>query len=180
MHTRRLIVSRFAQNFRQRFNDSFSQFHIVVGQFATLNTEPYHRSEPALSQICGHVIPFAGIHRNGILQGAEIAGSRIAGRGGSEIISAGIVHAGEGRAEIMRGLQCRPAGVHTFDIEIILAPIVYVHNTRTSLRARFTKPLQATAFTFEETFRAECSAFTVFAHNAGPFFCIMRHVCETM
>ena len=79
------------------------------------------------------------------------------------------MHTRESSAEIMRGLQSRTTGVHSFNVEIILAPGVHVYHTWPAFGLRFAKPLQATALAFEETFRTECPALAIFAHAARPF-----------
>ena len=169
VHSCWLVIGCLAQYFRQRFNDGLSQFHIVISEFTALHTKLYHRTEPAFGQICRHIIPFACVHGNGILQGAEITSSRISGWGRSKVIGSGIMHTCESSAEIMRGLQSRTTGVHSFNVEIILAPVVHVYHTWPAFGLRFAKPLQTTALAFEETFRTECPALAIFAHAARPF-----------
>ena len=62
------------------------------------------------------------------------------------------MHTCESSAEIMRGLQSRTTGVHSFNVEIILAPVVYVDHAWAALRLRLAEPFEAASLAFKETF----------------------------
>ena len=165
---RRLVGRGAAHQIRQRFNHTLSQLDIALIQLATSHTKVDHRAQTSISEIADRVGPLAGIHFHWVLQWSEIACAVISVRRRPEIFGTRIMHMGQSRTKSSCRLRRGGRAAHTFDIQIILAPAVYLHHARAALRMSRSQPFESSTLAFEESFRCECPAFAIRGHNA-PF-----------